>query len=802
MFRDLRHAFLVLVKSPLASGLVIAVLAVGIGANTAMFSVIYGVLLKPLPYADSSRLVAIHSLRRSGDVDSAAVPDVADFRAQSKTLAAVAPYTDYQLAMTGRGEAVKLTVTLTTSDLFAVLRANPILGRALSRADDAPGAEPVAVISEPMWAHRFGRTPSIVGTAVTLQGKRFTIVGVMPEEFQFPIEAEQIEAWLPLGTVPLMAQFMEQRGAHFVDVVGRLAPGATAAAADAEIAAIAARLAAAYPKTNDKRGATVRPLHTELVREYRLGLIVLMCAVAAVLLIACANVANLLLARASVRRKEMAIRVALGARRADLVRQLLAESLLIAVAGGALGALLAWWSVGALVAASPVQIPRLNTVGVDRAVLLFTMAASMATGILFGLAPALHLAHTDAGETLKDAGKGSSGSRSARTRQLLVIAEVAASLVLLASGGLLLRSLAALQRVDPGFVPEHAVAAELSLPESRYPDAAAEIAFARQLLDGLGRIPGASASAIATTLPLSGSNLGLGFTIEGRPIDPAAQPSATYFSVSPEYFRAMGIRLVRGRVFNRGDRADTANVAIISESLARRYWPGEDPVGRHVTLGYNHTGPREIVGIVGDVKTVRLAERTQPALYTAFEQAPWPFLTAVVRAAAEEPSVAGALRAAIVTADPDQAIGRIQTITEYVARSIAAPRFTATLVGSFAAAALLLAGFGLFSVMAYSVAQRRREIGIRVALGAQPGDVRRMVVRQALQLGAIGLALGAAGAFAASRVLDSLLFGVSRSDPLTYAAVGLLLLVVVAAAAYLPVRRATRVDALVALRAE
>ena len=342
MLTNFRRAARVLITSPGVSALIIAVLAVGIGANTAMFSIIYGVLLKPLPYSDSSRLVVIQSVRTSGEGDSAAVPDVTDFRAQSKTLAAIAPYTDYQLAMTGHGAAAKLTVTLTTSDLFTVLRVTPILGRTLLAADDAKGAEPVAVIAESTWVHRFGRTPSIVGTGVTLEGKRFTIVGVMPAGFQFPIEAEEIEAWLPLGTVPLMAQFMEQRGAHFVDVVGRLAPGASVASANAEIGGIAARLAAAYPKTNDNRSARVRPFQAELVREYRLGLIVLMCAVAAVLLIACANVANLLLARASVRRKEMAIRVALGARRADLVRQLLAESVLIAVAGGALGALLAW----------------------------------------------------------------------------------------------------------------------------------------------------------------------------------------------------------------------------------------------------------------------------------------------------------------------------------------------------------------------------------------------------------------------------------------------------------------------------
>ncbi|PYR24673.1 MAG: hypothetical protein DMF98_14640 [Acidobacteria bacterium] len=666
--------------------------------------------------------------------------------------------------------------------------------------DDVKGAAPVAVISESMWEHRFGRTPSIIGEAVTLDARPFTIVGVMPAGFQFPIQAEPVEAWIPLGSVSLTAQWLEQRGAHFVEVVGRLAPGAGVTEANSEIATIAARLAASYPKSNTNRSASVRALQAELVREYRLGLVVLMCAVAAVLLIACANVANLLLARASVRRKEMAIRVAIGARRADLVRQLLAESVLLSFAGAVLGVLLALWSVDALVAASPVQIPRLKSVSVDRAVLLFTMAASMATGILFGLIPAVHLSRADGAETLKDAGKGSSGARSARMRQFLVVAEVAASLVLLAIGGLLLRSLAALQHVDPGFVPEHTVTVELSLPQSRYPDAAAQVAFTRRLLDRMRTLPGASASAVATTLPMSGSDLGMGFTIEGRPEDAATQPSAAYFSVSADYFAAMGIRLVKGRVFNSGDRAESPSAVIISESLARRYWPGEDPIGKHLTLGYNHTGAREIVGIVGDVKNVQLAENTHPALYTAFEQAPWPFLAVVARTSGAESALLGSLRTAIVNVDPDQPVGRMQTVTEYVARSIATPRFTATLVGSFATTALLLAGFGLFSVMAYSVAQRRREIGIRVALGAQAGNLRWMVVGQALRLGSVGLGLGLIGAFAAARVLDSLLFGVSANDPFTFTGVCAMLLVVLMAAAYLPARRATRVDPIVALR--
>jgi putative ABC transport system permease protein len=415
--------------------------------------------------------------------------------------------------------------------------------------------------------------------------------------------------------------------------------------------------------------------------------------------------------------------------------------------------------------------------------------------------PALHLSRADGGDTLKDASRGSSG-RSARTRQTLVVAEVALSLVLLASAGLLVRSLVALQHVDPGFVAEHAVTTQLSLPSARYPDSASQLALYDRLLGETSAIPGVSASAVSTTLPMSGNNLGIGFTIEGQPQEPGNRPSATYFGISPDYFRAMGIRLIRGRSFTAADTKDSPNVIIISDAFARRYWPNEDPIGKRITIGYNNTGPREIVGIVGDVKNAELSEKAQPTMYTAFPQTPWPFLAVVVRTTGDPSAAIGSLRAAVSRLDPNQAVTKVDTVTQYVANAVSTPRFVTSLVGAFASVALLLAGFGLFSVMAYSVAQRRREIGIRMALGAQAADVWSLVVSQAVRLGVAGLIVGLAGALAATRVLDSLLFGVTATDPATFVAVSAALLVVLLLAAYLPARRATRVDPMIALRTE
>jgi putative ABC transport system permease protein len=802
MVTDLRQALRVLLTSPGFTAMVVGVLALGVGANTAIFSIVNGVLLRPLPFADASRLVAISTTVRGTEDGSASFPDFVDWRTESKTMDAMAAVTSYGVTMTGRGQADSLQVALVTSDLMPLLGVRPLLGRVFTAADDAKGAEPVVVISESTWEHRLGRQTAPIGASVTLDGKPFTIVGVLPAAFQYPIQTEGVEAWLPIRAVPLAAQWADQRTAHFLHVIGRLAPGATLQQAQTELETISQRLANAYPQSNKTRGAIAHLLQDYVVRNYRLALSVLLSAVAAVLLIACANVANLLLARSTVRQTEMAIRAALGASRRRIIRQLLTESVAVAVAGGALGVVVAVWLVAGLVAASPVEIPRLRDVTVDRSGLLFTMLVSMATGVLFGLAPAVHASRADAGETLKQSGRSSSGSRSARTRRTLVVVEVALSFVLLACAGLLIRSLGALQRVDPGFVPEHAIATELSLPAARYPDVPSQLAFYRRLLDGTRAMPGTIASGIATTLPLSGSDLGIGFSIEGRPQEPGTRTSAAYFAVSPDYFRAMGIRLVRGRVFSERDNQQAANVAIISETFARRFWPDDNPLGKRLSVGYNQTGPREIVGVVADVKQIQLAEKPQPEVYTPFPQTPWPFLAIVVRTQGEPAAAVNSLRSAVTKLDPNQAVGDVKMVTAYLARSVATPRFTAVLVSGFAAFALLLAGFGLFSVIAYGVAQRRREIGIRMALGAQPADVRSLVLSQALWMTITGLAIGLLGALAMARVLDTLLFGVTRTDPTTFVAAPALLVGVILLAAYLPARRATRLDPVSALRTE
>ena len=801
MFTDLRQAIRLLLKAPGFSALIVVVLALGIGANTAIFSIVNGVLLKPLPFADASRLIAIDTTVRNEPDDSAYL-DVLDWHAQSATVEHIAAYATAAVTLTGRGEAASIPMAVVTPDIFPLLGVAPIAGRVLGPGDDRRGAERTAVISETLWARSFGRDASILGKPALLDGDAIVIVGVMPARFEFPFDTENPpQIWMPVLASRFSAQWAEQRGASFLKAVGRLRAGVALAAAQAELSAIAARIDAANPR-NGSHGIVLRPFQDVLVKNYRPALVALLGAVAAVLLIACANIANLLLARGTSRRREMAVRTALGASRGRIVRQLLIESLVLAAAGGAAGTVVALWGVDALVRISPIQIPRLNTVHIDRSVLLFTVLASLLTGALCGLLPAVQLSRSNPGDALKDGDRGGSSGRGARTRNILVVAEVALSLMLLASAGLLIRSLSGLQRVSPGFRTERAVTMQLLLPQTRYGNPTQMIAFYRRLRDEIAAMPAVSATAVSTTLPMTGSDIGMGFKPDGRAVDPNVRTSASFFGVSPDYFSTMGIRIVRGRGFTEHDDERAALVLVINETMAAKYWPGENPIGQRVTIGYNNTPAREIVGVAGDVKQTSLTDAVASQMYTPFVQAPWPFLTAVARTTAAPEAAAGSLRQALAHLDPEQAAGDIRTFDQYLARSIATPRFTAILLGAFASLALLLAGFGLYGVMAYSVAQRSREIGIRMALGAQAADVRSLVVSQAVRLGAAGLAMGLAGALAVTRVLDSLLFGVTACDPLTFAAVSAALITVLLLAAYLPARRATRVDPIVALRAD
>ncbi len=801
MIADLRQSCRSLRSSPGFSALVIVVLAVGIAANTAIFSVVNGVLLRPLPFTDADRLVAVDTTTRN-QPDDTSYPDFLDWHAQMTTLDRLAVYTSAAVTLTGAGDAASLTCAIVTSDLFPMLGVTPLRGRVFTADDDKPGAARTVILSEGLWARQFGSNPGIIGSSITLDGEPFTVVGIMPASFEFPIDAEDPpQVWLPVNASRFAEQWATQRNASFLKGIGHLRPGSTIAAAQAEMSTIAGRLGQLYER-NKSRGVLVRPLQAVLVAEYRLGLLVLLGAVGAVLLIACANVANLLLARGSVRRRELAVRAALGASRGRLVRQLLAETVTLAIAGGLLGAVLAVWGVDALIRFSPLQIPRLHAVHVDAAALVFATFASVATGLLSGLVPAFQLSRLDVGTQLKAGERGGSAASGARTRTTLVVAEMALSLVLVAAAGLLLRSLVALQHANPGFVTERALSMMVLLPGSRYSDGDTTRAFFRRLRAETSALPGVSSAALSTTLPMSGSNIDVGFTIEGRPADPSERNGAPLFAISPEYFRTMGIPLVRGRGFTDRDTATSPDVAIISESFAATYWPGEDAIGKRIRIGYGKGGPREIVGVVGDVKQTALSDPLKPQMYTPFEQTPWPFVAAIVRTTAAPESAAGSLRAALTRVDPLIGPAEVRTLDEYVSRSMATPRFTTFLVGAFAAVALLLAGLGLFSVMAYSVAQRRREIGIRMALGAQPGEVRAMVVRQALWTGIVGLAIGIAGAFATTRVLAALLYEVRPTDPATFAGVSAVLVGVMLIAAYVPARRATQVDPLAALRTE
>ena len=802
--QDIKYAVRRLLKSPAFTAVALLTLALGIGANTAIFSVVHAVLLKPLPYADPGNIVSIFHLSE-GRRTTMSGPNFYDVTKLSKTLADAAAYTRSRQILTGRGEPVRLDGAQVSASLFNLLGVRPLLGRPFRPEDNQPGNTRVAILSYNLWQQRFGGNPKVVGTTMTLDGVSHEIVGVMPQGFSFPA-ARML--WTPIAYSEDFTT--KQRGAWYLQAIGRVRAGSTPEQSNAEVEAIARQLAQKYPDSNEGLAMGTLPLHEAMVGDIRKSFGLLLGAVGFVLLIACVNVANLLLARAASRENEMAVRAALGAARGRIIRQLLTESLILGAVGGALGLLVAVWGVEALLAMEPAGIPRLADVSVDPFVIAFTMGLSLLTGLLFGVVPAMQAARSGISSTLKEGGRGYMSSRgSARMRSALVIAEVALAVTLLAGAGLLIRSFGKLAAVDPGFKVAPALAFDLSLPDSRYEEEARQIAFFDQLIPKLRAIPGVESAAAVISLPLSGSSIVLTFEVAGRPpLPPSQEPAMQVRVATPEYFSTIGIPLKRGRLFSDDDRWGSTQVVVITEAAAKQYFPGEDPIGKRITLGWGR-GPGkpsaggEVVGIIGDIKDEGLAEPDPPQIYLPYRQWPIASMSVVMKTAVPPTTVTEAARRAVYSIDGNLPVSNTRTLEQIVAKSISQPRFYMTLLAIFAGVAVALAAIGIFGVLSYAVAQRTREIGIRMALGAHQRTVLGLIVKEAMLMAAGGVLLGLLLAVPLTRwLVAKLLFETPANDPLTFFSVAGTLTLIAMLAAYVPARRATRVDPMIALRAE
>ncbi len=819
IFEDVRYGVRMLIKTPALTLVVILALALGIGANTAIFSVINAVVLRPLPYDHPEQLLFLNERSPVLDEMSISYPNFTDWRNQNHVFEKVGVYNRNSYNLTGDSEAERILTAQVSADLFSALRVNAALGRVFTNEEDKPGGPPVVVLSYALWQRRFGGQANILNQSLTLNGKSYTVIGVMPHDYAFP---SRVEMWVPVGQLSGDPNW-QQRGNHpGLYAVARLKPGTTQAQAQADMNNIAANLDLQYPDSNATDGVRIRPMMEVLVGDtVRNTLWILLGAVAFVLLIACANIANLLLARATARRKEMAIRAALGAGRWRIARQLLTESLLLAIVGGGIGLAIARLAIDFILYVSPTAIPRSREITLDWRVLTFTLGVSVLTGILFGLVPAIQAGEVDVHETLKEAGRGTSARHWLRSS--LVIVEVATTMVLLIGAGLMIRSFYRLENVNPGFSYENLTSFTVSLPQKKYATEEQRSGFFNHLVQNIRTLPGVQSAAAASGLPLGNNGWQTSFLVDGQPKPPPSQtPLMEACTVTPDYFRAMNIPLLRGRYFtdqddrsfiagrdlsklNEGERMIAgSNVIIIDEEFARLYWPNQDAVGKHIRFGTDPKAPLlEVIGVVGRVKMESLSDDSNRVQgYFSFSQIPVTGMTVVIKGNGDPNQLIASARSQVKAVDPDQPIYNIRTMDEIHGEAVAPQRLNLMLLSIFAGIAFVLAMVGIYGVMSYAVTQRTHEIGIRMAIGAQPRDVFRMILGQGMMLTIIGMVAGLLGAFGLTRLMATMLFGVKPTDPATFAGVALLLTAVALVACYIPGRRATKVDPVDSLRYE
>jgi putative ABC transport system permease protein len=816
LLKDLRYGFRMLTKRPGFTLVAVLTLALGIGANTAIFSVVNAVMLRPLPFKDPERLVMVWETSPSRRTNTATPANFLDWREQNQVFEEMAAFAHVSFNLIGNGDPERINGTSVSTNFFHLLGVDPALGIGFDTESVRSGNWKVVVLSHDFWQRRFGGDPNLIGKPLALNDQSYTVIGIMPERFKWPRISPSLTAagdnsnfWVPAirKDIPQLGSSTERdlstsRDTSYMRVLGRLKPGVKIDQAMTAMNIIAANIARQYPDTNTGRGINLIPLDRQIVGDLRSPLLLLLAAVGFVLAIACANVANLFLARASTRRKEFAVRVALGAGRFRLIRQLLTESMMLAVVSGGFGLLVSVWGVSILIGLSPEDIPRINEVTVDGTVLSFTLIVSLLTGLLFGLLPAVQASRPDLNESLKEGGKMSVDSRS-RSRNILVVAEIALSLILLIGAGLLLKSFLLLQDVRPGFDPGNLLTFKLSLPETKYPKAEQQTAAFQMALKNIESIPGVKSAGATLTLPFAGDDIGFPMSIENRPEPPPGKEiNVGYQITTPGYFPTMRIPLLQGRDFSESDNKDTPGVAIINETLARRHWPGEDPVGKRIRLGGSSTSWLTIIGVVADVKHYSLSREPRAEAYVTYLQSPFSFMDMVVRAEENPLGLVSAVRGAIQRIDKDQPIADVHTMEELLSDSVADNRFLSLLVGIFGIIALLLAAVGIYGVVSYSVTQRTHEIGIRMALGAGQMDILRLVLGQGMLLTIAGIVIGLIASLAVTQVISSLLFGIGATDLVVYVTIPLLLTGVALLATYLPARRATRIDPMVALRYE